>query len=186
MKKIFLPFFALSIAFVSCTSTGENTESTGDVLLDKITLTLNNYDAGLKPGIPLTDIVKYDAGATIYNDNPDEYESTFKDNEVTGYTYYEKRFSFSDSDSDISNLDEILLNIQYLETKDEATGEDIIIDYTPYVDFISDRLGVSHKMGSEEEGEEDRYFWDKDGFIFQLNPSWDGLAFYIAEPYEED
>ena len=187
MKKIILPFIAISMLFSSCSSSETSeAEYSKDILLDKLTVTMDNYESGLKPGTPLAEIVKYDAYAKVNKEDPNEYESKFKTSKVTGYFFYTKRFSFSDAQSKTSNLDEILMNFEYLETTDKATGKDIVIDYKPYVDFITKRLGVSPKMGSEEEGEEDRYFWEKDGLIFQLNPDWNGLEFTIATPEEEE
>ncbi|MDX2360774.1 MAG: hypothetical protein QNK23_08200 [Crocinitomicaceae bacterium] len=182
MKKFILPFFAISMLLVSCTSsetsTGSDAEGSGDAILEKITLMFNNYDEGVKPGLPLADIVNYDAAVEMYDENPRSYESKFENEKIRGVFFYQHYVS------EESVIDEVYLDAIYMVTTDEATGEDIVIDYSPYVDYISEQLGVSHKMGSEENGEEEDYFWDKDGFVFHLEPQWDGLTFFISVPEE--
>lgn len=168
MKTIL--FTLLTIGLLGCSSGNE------DIGMDKLTEMLNHYQEGLKPGALLTSINQFDANAKIYKGDVNRYESVFKTEEAEGYLFYENIFS------EDPIIEDLFLKVSYLEKANANKKQEANRDNKPYIDYITKTLDMSYRMGDAAEGNEDRYYWDKDGFVFWFRPEWNGFAFHIALP----
>ncbi|MFT5821750.1 MAG: hypothetical protein ACI8ZM_003004 [Crocinitomix sp.] len=169
MKKIVLIFVG-GMLLASCGSevndaTDESTNSTtetqtnssGDIVKDKILELISDVDKGMKPLSPIADVSKYDADVNPYLVGEKEtgnFNSKWEKGDFNGSRFYSKKYN---EDSQLGEVRlQILLNedVYYNSDSDEEDASKKI-DYDKYLNIITEETGAE----PEEDYTGDGHVW---------------------------